>query len=82
MEFTEERQRHILDAHPELGAHLADILGAVTAPTKREAGRQSNEVWYFLRGAGRSRWLQVVVAYAQGQGWIVTAFAGGRTHER
>lgn len=39
----------------------------------------SNELWYFLRGVGASRWLQVVVAYEGDHGWIVTAF--GRRQE-
>lgn len=76
--LTDERWRHIVDeedGHPELGDHQAEVIRAVNAPDERRPGRKSNEQWFFLRNAGPSRWLQVVVAYEDGRGWIVTAFA-------
>jgi hypothetical protein len=81
VELTSERWEHIIDAfagHPELAAHRSEILGAVAAPDEVRAGRRANERWYFLRGAGPSRWLQVVVAYEEDRGWIVTAFGRRR----
>lgn len=77
VELTVERWRHITaaDAHPELAPFQGAVLRAVSEPDLRRPGREPNEEWFFLVGIGPSRWLQVVVAYAGGRGWIVTAFA-------
>lgn len=77
VELTTERWQHILvppNGHPELGDHQAEVMRAIQMPDERRPGRRSNEQWYFLRNAGPSRWLQVVVAYEDDRGWIVTAF--------
>ena len=77
VELTDERYLHIVDdddGHPELADYQAEIMRAVQAPDERRAGHKSNEQWFFLRNAGPSRWLQVVVAYEHDRGWIVTAF--------
>jgi len=81
VELTEERWRHILDeedGHPELARYQAEVMRAVQTPDERRPGRKSNEQWFFLRDAGPSRWLQVVVAYEDDRGWIVTAFGRRR----
>jgi len=81
VQLTGERWRHILDppdGHPELAGHQPDVMQAVHAPDKRLPGRKPNEQWFFLRGGGPSRWLQVVVAYEDDRGWIVTAFGRRR----
>ena len=81
VELTAERWEHILDprnGHPELEAFGDDVLRAVREPDARSSGRRSNEEWFFLRGRGPSRWLQVVVAYEADRGWIVTAFGRRR----
>jgi len=81
VELTAERWEHILDAmdgHPELDAYREDVLRAVREPDARSSGRRSNEEWFFLGATGPSRWLQVVVAYEGGRGWIVTAFGRRR----
>ena len=75
VELVEERWRHILAEHPELAPHLANVTQAVREPDQRMAGREANEEWFYLEGAGPSRWLKVVVHYEQGRGWIATAFA-------
>ena len=77
VELTEERWEHVLepDRHPELEPYQAEVLQAVSTPDHRESGRRANEEWFFRRGVGPSRWLQVVVAYERERGWIVTAFA-------
>jgi len=77
VELTTERWEHILEPnrHPELEPYRAEVLRAVSNPDRRAAGRRANEEWFFRRGAGPSRWLQVVVAYEARRGWIVTAFA-------
>jgi hypothetical protein len=81
VELTAERWEHIsdpIDGHPELESHVEDILHAVERPDARAPGREPNEEWFFLRGAGPTRWLQVVVAYEEERGWIVTAFGRRR----
>jgi hypothetical protein len=75
VELTEERWRHIVAGHPELAPYLAVVTRAVREPDRRMAGRQVDEEWFYLEGAGPSRWLKVVVHYEGGRGRIVTAFA-------
>lgn len=81
VELTDERWHHILvkpDGHPELAGYQAEVMRAVQVPDDRRPGRRNNEQWFFLRNAGPSRWLQVVVAYDDDRGWIVTAFGRRR----
>jgi hypothetical protein len=73
--LTATRWRHVIDGHPELRTYLQDVLKAVQEPTRQLPGRRPGEAWYYLAGAGPSRWLKVVVAYDQGNGRILTAFA-------
>jgi hypothetical protein len=81
VELTVERWEHIVDertGHPELARYRPAIIRAVAAPDQVSPGRRPNERWFFLRDAGPSRWLQVVVAYERSRGWIVTAFGRRR----
>lgn len=72
----------ILRDHPELSGHLADILRAVAEPdlvlpdSVFEDRRR-----YYLRDAGPSRWLLVVVRYEQEPARIISAF-GNRKDPR
>ena len=74
VELTEERWRHIVAGHPELAPHLSAVTRAVREPHRRLAGRKADEEWFYLEGAGPSRWLKVVVHFQGGRGLIVTAF--------
>ncbi len=74
VELTTERWGHVLDIHPEVEPFRAELLRAIEAPSKQVPGRKANEQWFYLAGAGPSRWLKVVVAYEGERGWIVTAF--------
>ena len=75
VELAEERWTHVVAGHPELGAHLAAVVRAVREPDRHMAGRRADEEWFYLEGAGPSRWLKVVVHYEGDRGRIVTAFA-------
>jgi hypothetical protein len=77
VELTAERWEHITspDGNPELADLQDAVLRAVGEPDVRRPGREPNEEWFFLAGIGSSRWLQVVVGYGEGRGWIVAAFA-------
>lgn len=75
MLLTVERWEHIVDGHPELAAHEDDIVRAVAAPTATTPGRENDEEWFYLRDAGPSRWLKVVVVFdSSASGRIITAF--------
>lgn len=74
VELSRERWKHILEGHPELARHLESVTRAVREPDKRLPGRQDGEEWFYLAGAGPSRWLKVVVHYEGERGRIVTAF--------
>jgi hypothetical protein len=74
VELTHERWRHIVAGHPELAPHIANVTRAVQEPDRRMSGQRDGEEWFYLEGAGPSRWLKVVVHYEGGLGRIVTAF--------
>jgi hypothetical protein len=65
---------HVKVEHPLLRRRLRAIMAAVREPFVRMSGRGPDEVWFFAEDAGRYPWLQVVVHYEGGEGWIVTAF--------
>jgi hypothetical protein len=72
--LTSERWLHILDDHDELANELEAILQAIARPTLHRSGRMRREEWFYLEGAGPSRYLKVVVHYERDRGSIVTAF--------
>jgi len=73
--LTVERWAHVVSGHPELEPFRAEVLAAVERPDRTEPARIAGEEWFFVRGAGPSSWLQVVVAFTETDGHIVTAFA-------
>ncbi|MGH2853006.1 MAG: hypothetical protein ACRDLF_02285 [Solirubrobacteraceae bacterium] len=60
--LTAERWEHIIDGHPYMAAHCAEVLRAVREPTERIAQPHPGQDWFYLEGAGPSRWLKVVIA--------------------
>jgi hypothetical protein len=75
VELTEERWTHITERHPEIKPFAETMLQAVQSPDRSVQGPEPNERWYYLRTDAPSTWIKVVVAYAEGRGHIVTAFA-------
>ena len=75
VELTEERWAHIAERHPEIEALGDELLRAVQRPDHSARGRRANEEWYYLKTDVPSAWLKVVVAYAEGRGHVVTAYA-------
>lgn len=73
--LASERWKHIIDGHPELDGHEDEIVRAIETPSEMAPGRAPDEEWFYLRGAGPSRWLKVVVVFdSAGRGRIITAF--------
>jgi hypothetical protein len=75
VELTEERWGHIVERHPEIQMLDQTVLRAIQAPDHRMRGRLGNEEWYYVKTDTPSNWLKTVVAYAEGRGHIVTAYA-------
>jgi hypothetical protein len=74
-----ERWAHIIDGHPELRDIQKKVLRAVESPSEVLEGRGSDEEWFYLEGAGPSRWLKVVVVFDRASsGRIITAFGRRR----
>ncbi len=74
-----ERWTHIVDGHPELSGIQDEVLRAVESPSEILAGRTPDEEWFYLEGAGPSRWLKVVVVFDRpDSGRIITAFGRRR----
>lgn len=70
---------HSRAAHPVFdlrsGVAHEEVLRAVRAPTEALPGREPDEEWFYLRDAGPSRWLKVVVLFeGPTTGRIITAF--------
>lgn len=66
----------VLRRHPELRSHFADVLRAIkepdhVAPDPVFVKRRR----HYLRNAGPSRWLLVVLSYEQEPARLITAFA-------
>jgi hypothetical protein len=77
--LSAERWGHIISAHPEIEIYEEEVCRAVESPTAALAGREPDEEWLYLEGAGPSRWLKVVVVFdSEGSGRIITAFARRR----
>jgi hypothetical protein len=65
----------LLRDHPELEGHHADVLRAVSEPDHVAADPAfENRRRHYLKGAGPSRWLLVVVSYEQEPARIISAF--------
>lgn len=68
--------------HPEIGPYLSDVLRAVAEPDHVAADPIfQRRRRYYLRGAGPSRWLLVVVSYEQEPARVISAF-GNRKDPR
>ncbi len=66
----------IVRDHPEVGAHWADALRAVSAPDHvADDPSSADRRRFYLCGAGPSRWLLVVVSYEQTPARIISVFA-------
>jgi hypothetical protein len=77
--LSPNRWRHVVSAHPEIAVYKPDLRRAVESPTSVVAGREPDEEWLYLEGAGPSRWLKVVVVFdSEDQGRIITSFARRR----
>lgn len=73
--LSPERWRHIISGHPEIEIYAEEIHRTVESPTAALRGREPDEEWLYLEGAGPSRWLKVVVVFdSDGSGRIITAF--------
>lgn len=77
--FEDTWQEHILEdgGHDELATHLDAVLAAVLAPDHREPDQRSNREQFHKQDAGPSRWLMVVVEFADDPARIVTAYGRG-----
>lgn len=75
VELTDERWGHIVERHPDIDGRDDEILQAVREPDRRLTGTLVNEELYYAKTDAPSNWLKVVVAYAEGRGYIVTAHA-------
>jgi hypothetical protein len=74
-----KRWQHIISAHPEIEACEEEIRRAVESPAAVLVGREPDEEWLYLEGAGPSRWLKVVVVFdSEDRGRIITSFARRR----
>ncbi len=73
--LTADRWEHIIDGHPEMEGLRAEVVRAIREPSELLHSPRVGEDWYYLQGAGPSRWLKVVVAFDENNdGDVLTAF--------
>jgi hypothetical protein len=77
--FADTWEEHILDAagHDELAAHLDVVLAAVVTPDHRAPDPLPHREQFHKQDAGPSKWLMVVVDFADKPARIVTAYGRG-----
>ena len=69
-------QEKVLQGHPELHSYFADVLRAIREPDHIAPDPAfDNRRRHYLRNAGPSRWLLVVLSYEQEPARLITAFA-------
>lgn len=66
--------RHVLEEHPEMAPHAAAILAAIAEPDFRESDPRPGRERFWRERLGPSRWLFVVVDFAENPARVVTAF--------
>jgi hypothetical protein len=65
----------VLKDHPELGVHLRQVVRAIYSPDHVLPDTEFDDRrLHFLRGAGPSRWLIVVLSYEQQPVRLISAF--------
>jgi hypothetical protein len=68
-------QEKVLRDHPELGPHLTDVLRAISRPDQICPDPTFDDRRrHYLRNAGPSRWMLVVLSYEQEPARLITAF--------
>ena len=72
--LTAERWAHIKAEHPILSSRLRQIMATVREPARRIDLGADGEEWFLSEEFRPGWWLQVVVHYEEGEGWIATAF--------
>ncbi len=72
--LDEDAWSHILRRHPYLARAMREVMAAVREPDRQMPGRVASETWFFAHSGRPLSWLEVVVHYEGGEGWIVTAF--------
>jgi hypothetical protein len=72
--LTDAAWEHIKERRPRPSGSVRDITAAVHEPTLRRAGHEEGEEWFWSDEPFAGLWLQVVVHYEGGEGWIATAF--------
>jgi len=72
--LTSDRWAHIVQTHEELAEDIDAVLRGLAAPTRRRRGRWPDEEWFYVAGAGPTRFVKVVVHYEGDEGRIITAF--------
>lgn len=72
--LTERAWTHIRSAHPELAPYERTVLETIMHPVERGLDERPGRERYVRRDVGPSRFLTVVVEFADDEGVVVTAF--------
>jgi hypothetical protein len=74
VQLDEDAVRHIVGEHPEMRAHIAEILGVITNPDAIQPDPWPGRERYYRRSGGPSTWLFAVVDFETESPRIVTAY--------
>jgi hypothetical protein len=70
---------HIIGRHPQLLLMIDEVVDVVARPDVITPDPDHDGRWRYWRAeVGPTRWIRVVVAWTEGEPWIVTAFPSGR----
>jgi len=72
--LDERGWRHVVEEHPEMGPHAAGVMDTIARPDHREDDPRPHRERFWRERLGPSRWLFVVVDFAQIPARVVTAF--------
>lgn len=73
--LDQEAVEHIVNQHPEMQVHIAEILEIITRPDVILPDPWPGRERYYRRGGGPSTWLFAVVDFEAKSPRIVTAYA-------
>jgi hypothetical protein len=80
--LTRDGWAHVIAGHPEMAGQRELVMRAIAEPEHRAPDVRPLRARYFLRSAGPSRWIRVVVDFSEAEAFVVTAFPERRDPPR
>ncbi len=76
--LSDERWKHIISEHPEVSPFIQEFKTILKFPTKIISVAYDDQVHYFYKyfkeRKSSTKYLQIIVKYLNGNGFIITAY--------